>query len=168
MTGRKRSQFTGKMVARCGGGVGCSPRRRVARVRRGAWRQEDASGDGRRRPLFREGVAAGRRPSVAMLYANLATAAAMHFHRPAGRKRTTNADKSRPTTGSSVGRCSLELRACFAELRVGVVVCEKDLSHRPLRRGMGLPKNPPSGLEAAVEDPQAADKRLRRTENGLR
>lgn len=44
------------------------------------------------------------------------------------------------------------LRACFAEFRVGIVVYavvhEKDLSHRPLRRGMGLPEDPPSGLEA--------------------
>src|SRR5215210_1921714 len=48
------------------------------------------------------------------------------------------------------------LRACFAELRVGMVLYalahEKDLHYRPLRRRVGLPEKPSSGLEVTSED----------------
>jgi choline dehydrogenase-like flavoprotein len=46
----------------------------------------------------------------------------------------------------------LGLRACFAGLRVGMVVYalahEKDLHYRPLRRGVDLSEEPSSGLKA--------------------
>lgn len=57
------------------------------------------------------------------------------------------------TLAGSALRMDEALRACFAESRVGLVVYpishEKDLLHRPLRRRVGLPNNPSSGLEAA-------------------
>ena len=48
------------------------------------------------------------------------------------------------------------MRACFAELRVGMVLYalahEKDLHYRPLRRLVGLPEKPSSGLEVSREN----------------
>ena len=48
------------------------------------------------------------------------------------------------------------LRACFAELRVRMVLYalshEKDLLYRPLRQGMGLPEDPSSSIEATEHD----------------